>query len=269
MDTMDNKDLTGSTGGSQSVDRALGLLSLLANLGGAASMSDLIAETGLTRPTIRRLMLALIRAGLVEQDDQSRSYRLGVEAYVIGLVARRNVPLLDLAMDSLYALCDETGESSFLCQRNGVRWDCLFRQDGQFPIRTYALQSGDCHPLGVGAAGLAMLSALPQQDCIKVRQEIRAELDRAYPSYGDAVLDERLAEARAAGVALNPGLNMPNSWGMAVPLLAPGGVVMGALSLAAIDSRMGPDRQPEIARLLKREAEKIEHRLRTRQTQTA
>ncbi len=67
--------LVGEGGGSQSVDRASALLSFVARAGGYnVPMTALTAESGLSRPTVRRLMLALIRAGLVEQNQKTRHY---------------------------------------------------------------------------------------------------------------------------------------------------------------------------------------------------
>ena len=46
--------------GAQSVDRALALLSLVGrHAGRGASLSQLVADSGLNKPTVRRLLLAL------------------------------------------------------------------------------------------------------------------------------------------------------------------------------------------------------------------
>ena len=60
---------------------------------------------------------------------------------------------------------------------------------------------------------------------------------------------------------MNPGLVLKNSWAVGVALHQPGGRVVGALSIAAIDSRMDPARQSELGAALKREAARIETRL--------
>ncbi len=56
--------------GSQSVDRALGLLSLVSYSGDrrGSTLTDIVEQSGLNKPTTRRLLLALIRSGLLEQD---------------------------------------------------------------------------------------------------------------------------------------------------------------------------------------------------------
>src|SRR5690606_32957584 len=77
----------GQLSGAQSVDRALALLGLVGQHPGGATLTDLVGRSGLNKATVRRLLLALIRAGLVEQSGDSRLYHLGEEAYILGLRA--------------------------------------------------------------------------------------------------------------------------------------------------------------------------------------
>ena len=259
MDTLETEP--DNRGGAQSVDRALSLLTRIAREGGGVPIGALVDETGLSRPTVRRLLLALIRAGLVEQDRQSRNYALGPEAYFVGLMAQRRFDVVDLAVDSLVRLSADTGDTSFLTLRRGAYGVCMHREDGDFPIRTQALQVGDRHPLGIGAGSLAILAALdPAEAEIAIAQNACA-LETYYPNYSVPLLRILVEETRARGWSLNPGLNVANSWGIGVALRAPGGAVIGAFSIAALDARLGPERQSEVAALLKSQADKFETRL--------
>lgn len=251
-------------GGAQSVDRALGLLSLVASFaGGEVPMTVLTRETGMSRPTVRRLMLALMRAGLIEQEPGG-GYVLGGESLVLGAMAARRFDLLEVAQDSLIALAAESGDSSFVSLRRGSYSVCLQREEGDFPIRTHVLQAGARHPLGVGAGAMAILAALPEAEVEEVLRETRAEIDEKFSDFTEGFLRDELARARAQGWSLNPGMYVANSWAIGVPLMAPSGAVVGSLSIAAIDSRMGEARQPELVAMLHREAEKVERRMRQR-----
>lgn len=147
--------------GAQSVDRALVLLSLIGGGGGApVPMTTLIEATGLSRPTVRRLMLALMRSGMVDQDDATRAYVLGPESYLLGLMARRRLDVLGAAMDSLQRLAEESGDNTYLSLRRGSYAVCAHREEGSYPIRTQALKTGDRHPLGVGAGAMAIPTML-------------------------------------------------------------------------------------------------------------
>src|SRR3954469_1665010 len=76
----------------QSIDRAVALLSLVGEAGvDGARLTDLVAASGLAKPTVRRILLALVRAGLVDQDEETRRYQVGPELYVLGRLASTTV----------------------------------------------------------------------------------------------------------------------------------------------------------------------------------
>lgn len=64
-------------------------------------------------------------------------------------------------------------------------------------------------------------------------------------------------ESRERGYSVNQGLVVPGSWGLGVPLRDEQGQVLGALSIAAVESRMDEERQFQLAKLLSREAQRL------------
>jgi DNA-binding IclR family transcriptional regulator len=255
--------------GTQSVDRALALLQAVGR-GGAQglSLSGLITQSGLGKPTVRRLMLALIRGGLVEQDPATRLYHLGEESYVLGTLATPRHGLLEIAADAVVRLARASGDTAFVNMRRGSGAVCLHREEGAFPIRTHALVTGTQHPLGVGAGSLAILSALPDAEVETLLADNADQLSADYPTYDADLIWRDVALTRLRGFALNPGRVVAGSWGVGVALRRPDGMVAGALSLAAIESRMQPPRDAELAALLTHEAREIETRLARRMPQT-
>ncbi|MGO4735722.1 IclR family transcriptional regulator [Bosea sp. 2KB_26] len=252
----------GDLSGSQSVDRALRLLALIGREpAGGLPLSDIVIESGLNKPTARRLLLALIRAGLVEQEALSRHYCLGEEAFVLGVLAARRHGLLELAMESLRRLSEITMDTSFLSIRRENYSVCLHREEGTYPVRTHALQTGQQHPLGVGAGSLAMLAVLPDGEIERIMAANEAVLLTQYPGFPPDEIRADLTLARQRGFSLNPGRLVASSWGVGIAFRYPDGRVAGALSLAAIDSRMVPARQVELARHLSTEAERMERLL--------
>lgn len=248
--------------GSQSVDRALNLLALIGREpAGGLPLAEIVAGSGLNKPTARRLLLALMRAGLVEQEPQTRHYCLGEEAFVLGVLAARRHGLLDLAMESLRRLAAVTMDTSFLSVRRDNYCVCLHREEGTYPVRTHALQTGDQHPLGVGAGSLALLAAMPDDDVDRLMAANGPVLTTRYPGFAPDVIRADLAAARQRGFALNPGRLVASSWGLGIAFRYPDGRVAGALSLAAIDSRMAPERQDELAGHLRAEVAQMERRL--------
>jgi DNA-binding IclR family transcriptional regulator len=249
--------------GSQSVDRALRLLALVGREAEhGTQLSDIVEESGLNKPTARRLLLALMRAGLVEQEARTRRYYLGEEAYVLGTLASRRHGLLELSQESLRNLSDTTMDTSFLSVKRGNYAVCLHREEGTYPVRTHALQIGNQHPLGIGAGSLAMLAALNDDEVERVLVANTKVLETQYAYYSAERIREDVAMTRRLGYALNPGRIVAGSWGLGAAIRFPDGRIAGALSVAAIDSRMGAERQPELVLYLRAEVERVEGKLR-------
>ena len=229
--------------------------------GRGVSLSALVEESELNKPTVRRLLLALIRAGLIEQDDESRRYYLGEESYVLGQLASQRFGLVEICLDSLTRLSRRTEDTSFVSVRRGMNSVCLHREEGTYPIRTHALQVGFEHPLGIGAGSLAFLAALDDDEVEQVIEANAPVLLERYPMLPPDRILESVRETRANGYSFNPGLIVANSWGIGVAIRHPDGAPAGALSIAAIDSRMQEPRRSELAGLLRTEVLKVEEKL--------
>ncbi|MBP1846596.1 DNA-binding IclR family transcriptional regulator [Rhizobium petrolearium] len=253
-----------SGSGAQAVERALQLLSIVGR--GAekgVALSDVVADSGLNKPTARRLLMALMRSRLLEQDELSRRYYLGGELYVLGMLASRRHGLLEMAGESLKRLSGLSADTSFVSMRRDDYAVCLHREEGTYPVRTHALLTGDQNPLGIGAGSLAMLAALPDSEVEAIISRIESVIAVQYPGYSPETIREDVARTRESGYALNPGRVIANSWGIGMAILLPDGRLAGALSIAAIDSRMGEERQKELAGLLRQEVERVQSKLRT------
>jgi DNA-binding IclR family transcriptional regulator len=265
---MDQQDLSvigpepGGTG-TQSIERAAALLRLVAGEGTrGAALSMLVEASGLAKPTCRRILLALIEAGFVEQDPASRRYFLGRETYVLGTLAAERFGIHRLALEGVSRLAQETGDAAFVQMRRDWFVVCLHREDGPYPIRSHVLAAGDRHPLGVGAGGLSLLAALPDAEVDRAIAANAAVLAGRYPQLPRPLIENLVAEARQQGYGFNRGILFPGSWGIGMAVRDARGRPDFCLSLAAIESRMQPDRVPYLIDLLRQEVARLEERLR-------
>ena len=246
-------------GGAQSIERASTLLRAVGQrTEGGASLTELVAVSGLKQPTVRRLLLALMRAGLVEQDPVTRGYFLGAETYALGLLAAARFSLHHLARDSLARLARQTEDTAFLTVRRGDYGTCLHREEGTYPIRSHVLHAGDRHPLGVGAGNIAMLAKLSVQEADAIIAAHAPTWIAQYPRLAAEIVAEVVEETRQRGFSVNRGLNFPGSWGIGVAITDAQGAPIAALSIATIAGRLEQERQIELAGLLHAEARTIE-----------
>ncbi|GAB2833281.1 IclR family transcriptional regulator [Actinocorallia aurea] len=226
-----------------------------------ATTTEAARGTGLPRATAHRLLESLAAEGLVDRDAKTGRWYPGPEVYVLGMAAAARYDLTDEARESVLRLARETGESAFFSVLRGDETVVLLREDGDFPIRSYVLYEGARFPLGVVSAGLAVLAYLPEQriDSYLARTDL---VSRWGPSHSAAEVRQRLASVRENGWALNPGLVVEGSWGMAAAVFSPSGSPEYALTLTGIEPRFRPDRRPGLGRLLLEESHRLSRLIR-------
>src|SRR5918999_5040730 len=128
------------------LDKAVVVLSALE--GGPRSLPELVAATGLPRPTAHRLAVALEAHGLVRRDGDGR-FALGLRLAALGRAAVG--PLADLARPALERLRDATGESVQLYVLDGDGRRCIASLDSPNELRTI-VPVGAVLPLDRGSA---------------------------------------------------------------------------------------------------------------------
>lgn len=248
--------------GTQAFDRAMAVLRLVAEHDEAGlRLVDAVERLQLSKATTHRLLLALIREGLITQDPDTKIYQLGFELYALGMAASRRFNIKEMCEPSLVRLAQQTGETIYLSVRSGHDAVCIARETGSNPIKTLTLSVGDRRPLGVGAGSLALLAAL---DARQIEEAIIAnqdQLPRYSPVFSAELLRQLVADTHERGYSLNDGIITSGMKAVGVPIFNRYRQVEAALSIAAVDAHMKPDRQVMLVGLLREECTRIEARL--------
>lgn len=232
------------TPAAQTLRRGLAILKLLARYQPAGlRISDIGRRLGLNKATAVRLTQALVDERFVVRDAATRCYRLGPETFAIGLAAEPGYSLQRLATASLRALALETGDWVFFSVLQGLEAICISRETGDMPIPPDALRLGDRHPLGIGAGGLALLAALPDDEVERALATHCALIEERFPNSPVPVIRRLLAETRERGYAVIPGIVSPGFWALGVPLLQADGRPIAAIVLVSTESRLHPTRR--------------------------
>jgi DNA-binding IclR family transcriptional regulator len=239
--------------GAQTLRRGLSILKLLARYQpGGLGVSEIARKLELKKATAVRLTRTLMDEQFVAQDVETRRYQLGPESFAVGLAAEPNYMLQRIASPSLRALALETGNWVFFTVRHGLEAICLSRESGDIPYPQASLRVGDRHPLGLGAGGLAILAAMPNDEAEMVITINAPEIARRYPKMTVDRLRHMLSETRARGYSVIPGILAPGYWGIGVPVLRPDGQPIAAIVLIASATKLSAARQSAIAARLQR-----------------
>lgn len=141
------------------IDKSMAVLEAVAAAEGPCRLGQLVAATGLSKPTAHRLAAALEAHGLLRRGDDG-AYRLGLRLVGLGHAAAEDWPLGELARPVLDALREETGESVQLYVRDGDQRACVVSIESPHELRTI-VPEGVRLPLGVGSAGRILDGSAP------------------------------------------------------------------------------------------------------------
>jgi DNA-binding IclR family transcriptional regulator len=139
---------------SQTLDRGLRVLRVLAASPGGLSITALAAEVGVNRTVVYRLVTTLEQHGLARRDGAGRLHvGLGVLALARGL----QPVLRELAQPVLRSLAEELGCTAHLTFADGGEALAIAVVEPTWTDFHVAYRVGARHPLDQGAAGRAIL----------------------------------------------------------------------------------------------------------------
>jgi IclR family acetate operon transcriptional repressor len=98
----------------EAVERALAVLDVLADSGGRLGTNEIARRTGINASTVSRLLATLAAARLVDHDERTGQYRLGVRLVQLGNLAVVGLGLREAAAPELASLVAATGETATL-----------------------------------------------------------------------------------------------------------------------------------------------------------
>jgi len=141
---------------SQTLDRGLRLLELLAATDEPVSVTDLADALGVARPVVYRLLATLEDHGLAVADEAG-GYRAGLG---LARLTGRVVPALRATAEPhLRLLAEEVGATAHLTMAEGDEGVAVVVVEPSSTTVHVAYRAGSRHPLDRGAAGRAILGA--------------------------------------------------------------------------------------------------------------
>jgi DNA-binding IclR family transcriptional regulator len=215
-------------------------------------ISEIGRRLDMSKGTAVRLAQALTEEAFLVQNAGSRCYRLGPEAFAIGIAAEPSYSIQRLAAPIVRSLALETGDWACFSIRQGFEVVCLSVEKGNAHLPPATLRIGDRYPLGVSSAGLAVLAALPDDEA-RQALEIHGEyIDRTYPHCSVDVIRRLVAETRRQGYSVIPGILLPGYWALGVPLLQSDGCPIAAITIVSSEMRLGTTRRIVVGERMRR-----------------
>lgn len=251
-----------SAAGTQLLDKALNIVELVATSDRRLSAQDIADCTTYPRPTVYRILAALVRRGMLGLDRRDQAYELGVRFAELASSLRGSHRLLLLVESELVRLSARLGETVTL----GVPADGAIHIVGRYAAGLDILigtvtGKRPYHATSIGKATLAAMSEAELRKHVsnlnfqRLTSKTLVSLDELMQDLqlvrqrGFAIDDEEIIEGvRCVGRALQDDA----------------GNIVGAISVSAPLHRMDDLRIREIAYLLRGVSDQLAERLRVR-----
>lgn len=211
---------------SLTVSRALRILSMFSPTRPQLGLAEIARDTRLSKPSVLRFMQSLLMHGYIEQDEQTKKYRPGVETFRIGSLVGGWRPRT-IALPVMRSLAEDTGFTTYLSVRRVDRMVVMASVDGRGPLR-FSIPLGTTIPVHSTSSGQAALSVMEDAEIIDLLRDTKiARTTQTAPATLPQVM-ERIRQVRSQGYALSWEMTSPGVGSVSAP------VVDGEGKLAAV-----------------------------------
>ncbi|MHB8618734.1 MAG: IclR family transcriptional regulator [Chloroflexota bacterium] len=245
----------------QSVGRALSVLSCFSDVQPRLRVSDLVKQLDLSQSTASRLLATMEQLGFIERDPQTGLYGLGLELVTLAGVALNQMEVRRQAVAELSAVASELGLAANLAILREEQIFYLATAEGPKAPKLFTM-IGKRNPLHSTAMGKALMAHLAEDEreamlgrlnyqrftpftagsAEELRPMLQAVLNRGY-----ATEREELAFGRAC---------------VAAPIRDAAGAVVAATSISGPLSEIDLDhREADLGARVVEMADRISHRL--------
>jgi len=234
----------------QSIDRAMEMLLLFTRNRPKLGITEISQSLGLAKGTVHGLVRTLSKAGFLQQDPESRKYRLGLKIYELGMILAGTLEINDKAGGPTAQLARRTGMVAKIAIWDGSSALLVLHIDPK-AHSLFTHQIGPSIPAYCSALGKAILAHLKPQ-------ELEAYLERTplTPYTSQTIVDRKtllseLEEIRQKGYSIDREETVLGFECIGAPIVGRAGGVEAAISLSGNSEQFSPRQADKIEGLVK------------------
>jgi DNA-binding IclR family transcriptional regulator len=219
------------------VDRAFRIVELLKAQKYDMSLAEITKVTGWHKSSIQKLLVTLSHHGILERDEDTKRYSLGIKLAEYGRIALNKLDIRVAAKSFLKELVDYSGETAVLAILNGAKMVMIDKKEPVLQIRASPF-IGSRFPATATSNGKALLAWLPDS-CV---EEI-LKIEGLKPFTRKSILDRTayqadLEDTRKRGYAIDRGEFQEGVSGVSAPVFSPSRHVIATISIVGPEFRM-------------------------------
>jgi IclR family transcriptional regulator, acetate operon repressor len=232
-------DLTGSL--AKSLNKAIDILTALGQVPDGMTLPDVALMVGQPKSTIHRLLTTLQGRRFVRYEADTRLWKIGVEAFVVGSAFLRNRDIAGFARPVMQALVNDCGETASLYVEDDGEIVCIGQVECRQTMRVIARPGGRAKMHSSGA-GKALLAHYPAErlDLLMERHGLQASTEKTIVT--PQALRRNLGLARKQGFAIDDEENALGIRCVAAPIFDHTGEAVAAISISGPASRIVDER---------------------------
>jgi DNA-binding IclR family transcriptional regulator len=232
----------------KSVVKAVEILELVMASPDGITLKGLSTALGQNASTVYHLANTLRQTGMLQQDPETKVYRLGLKAFQMGQAALQHLDLARRAQPLMRQLSRDTGEGVSLVQYESGRPVYVLQIDSTRTIGMRHRPSASV-PLHCTGSGKVYLSSLPDEELRRLVSTL--PLTSFTPKTITTVdgLIEELGRVRVQGYAVDNEEIEEGLVCIAAPIRNPEGQVVGSISLSGPSLRVSVQREDLIRQI--------------------
>ena len=221
------------------------VLDLIGKAPDGLAAAEMQRRTGLSRPTLYRILGALVARGLVRSDPVSQTYALGFRLLEFAQNVWSGSDITAVAASELRRLRDLTGETTYLVVPHQQSVLTMGRFEGPHEHRSMA-SLGVRKPMHCTSQGKAILSCLPEAKLDGYLERATLEPFTERTITNGALLRAQLAIVRSRGYAIDDEEILAGIRCVGAVILDAGGNAVGAVSVAGPTYRLTSERAEQL-----------------------
>lgn len=203
------------------------------------TLSDIARSTGMTRATVRRFLLTLVREGYADSDG--KQFWLRPKVLELGYAALTSMTLLDVIQPVMVRLAEKLQESCFAAVLDGT--DVVYVASASPPGRivSISVNVGSRAPAHCVSTGRVLVAALPEDKMLDFLERCDPQPYTPNTVTSKVKLRSLIEETRVKGWSIVDQELEIGLRSISVPIRDHAGKVVAALNVACPSSRIEPD----------------------------
>lgn len=229
-----------------SLDKGLEVLEMVAADGEDVGLSELTLRLKWDKSTVFRLLTTLIRRGYIDQDADTKRYRLGFKVLHLERQLYQTLDLPRLSRDLLTRLANATGEAAHLAALHRNQAIVIAQRESPERMAVNA-HVGSIEPLHATALGKAILMQFSDEALAETAGAIEYTAHTPRTLTTPQALVTQVRKARTVGYAVDDEEFTPAVRCVAAPAIMPSARQFYVVGISGPSSRVVPARIPALA----------------------